>query len=307
MKKINLLLCLLFTLVLTGCGEKPEAIDYSSIKVPSDMAPALHEYNFKFKAEEFARMDGALEALPVVEQYAMSILHIQQKDVGNAVKFTDAPINNLINKQDDIVISTRPTEEEQQQAKAVGIELENTPVFNDAFVFITGKYNKINGLSSEQIKRIYSGEIKNWKDVGGFDSRIYLQSSNDENLKNIMTVFMTGKKKIISATKEQYSFGADSKLTGVTASDLTGVNSIAYTSYSKFNQSLIKDDMKMLTIDGIAPTADNIKSKKYPQTIEYFAITRMGEEPDSLGYRLRAFALCPAAQKIATTLGFIGI
>lgn len=306
MKKIKTFLMLSFMLVLTGCGAQKEVIDYSAIQVPADMNSAVHEYSFNFKADEFARIDGAVEVLPIVESYVSQVLKISEKDAGKAIKFSENPIKSLVEKQKDIVISTKPTAQELEQAKATGIDLQVTPVFHDALIFVTGKYNKVDELSSNQLQQIFSGEKKNWKDVGGFDSKIFVNLPNNTSLKNKMTTFMQNKKQIDS-TKEHYDFDANSKLSGTITSHLTGVNSVTYSYLSAFNQSLVKDDMKVLKLDGVQPNAENIKTAKYPQIVEYFAITRRGEEVDSLGYRLRAFALTASAQALVTSLGFIGI
>ena len=57
-------------------------------------------------------------------------------------------------------------------AKEKGVELEIVPIVKDAFVFFVNTENPVESLTLEQIQGIYTGNIKNWKDVGGDNERI---------------------------------------------------------------------------------------------------------------------------------------
>ena len=72
----------------------------------------------------------------------------------------------LINGEVDLIVVTEPSEEELKLAKEKGIELEVIPVVKEGFVFYVNRDNKVDNLSVEQIQKIYTGEIKNWKEVG---------------------------------------------------------------------------------------------------------------------------------------------
>ena len=85
---------------------------------------------------------------------------------------TDPAYTKLINKKVDLIVVTEPSKEEMQRAKNAGVELNVTPVVNEGFVFYTNEKNSVNNLTLDQIRKIYTGEITNWKEVVGKDSKI---------------------------------------------------------------------------------------------------------------------------------------
>ena len=75
-------------------------------------------------------------------------------------------------KRPDIVLATYPSNEELNMASNAGIELIIKHVCYDSFVFITHRDNPVESLTVEQIQKIYSGNIANWKEVGGDNQSI---------------------------------------------------------------------------------------------------------------------------------------
>ena len=78
----------------------------------------------------------------------------------------------LAERQTDIFFGGYPSEEQIEKATQEGTEFEYTEIGKEAFVFFVHKDNPITNLTTEQIKGIYSGEITNWKEVGGSDEKI---------------------------------------------------------------------------------------------------------------------------------------
>jgi len=75
-------------------------------------------------------------------------------------------------KQPDIIFITSPSEAELNLAQSKGVSLTVRPVCYDSFVFITHIENPVDTLTVEQIRSIYSGQIRNWSEVGGADEEI---------------------------------------------------------------------------------------------------------------------------------------
>jgi phosphate transport system substrate-binding protein len=83
----------------------------------------------------------------------------------------------LINKSTDIADSSRSIkDEEKQQITAKGGTLKEYAVAQDALSVIVNPANPVGELTLEQLKGIYTGRIANWKQVGGADQRIVLNS-----------------------------------------------------------------------------------------------------------------------------------
>ena len=67
----------------------------------------------------------------------------------------------------DIFFGAEPSAEQKKLASDAGKELVYTPIGKEAFVFFVSEDNPVDGLTSEQIRNIYSGNITNWKKLGG--------------------------------------------------------------------------------------------------------------------------------------------
>jgi phosphate transport system substrate-binding protein len=83
-------------------------------------------------------------------------------------------ISALINGTTDICDASRPMKKSEQEKlkqkyNTIGVEI---PVARDGITLYANEGNPVNELSLDQIKAIYLGEIKNWKDVGGSDAKI---------------------------------------------------------------------------------------------------------------------------------------
>ncbi len=88
---------------------------------------------------------------------------------------------SLIDGDNDIIITARDiSRDEQKYADEKGVQLLSHPVAKDAFVFIVNPNNPVRNLTVEQIQKIYTGEIRNWKEVGGNDATIspYVRNPN---------------------------------------------------------------------------------------------------------------------------------
>ena len=80
---------------------------------------------------------------------------------------------SLIDGEDDLIITARGvSRDEQKYADEKGVALTSYPIAKDAFVFIVNPKNPVRNLTIEQIQKIYTGEIRNWKEVGGNDATI---------------------------------------------------------------------------------------------------------------------------------------
>lgn len=87
----------------------------------------------------------------------------------------------MINKSTDIAQSSRNMEQKEiEQAEKNGVEPKAIHVANDGITIIVHPSNPINRITINQLSDIFSGKIKNWKQVGGRDNKI-VALSRDRN------------------------------------------------------------------------------------------------------------------------------
>jgi hypothetical protein len=142
-------------------------------------------------------------------------------------------------------------------AKDKGIELEIVPIVKEAFVFFVNKQNPVENLTLSQIQNIYSGNIKNWKEVGGADNKIkaFQRPENSGSQSGMLELVMKGKKMMEPTTEIISQSMAD--IIDVISDYDNGANAIGYSYYYYASTMYSSDTMKLLSVNGIEPSYEN--------------------------------------------------
>ena len=191
----------------------------------------------------------------------------------------------------DIGLSSRYLKDNE---KAEG--LKETILAIDGIAVIVHSSNVANDLTLEQISAIFKGEITNWKDVGGSDGEIVLigreeNSGTRDGFESITDTVGTGKYR-----QELTSNGA--VLTAVAENP----NAIGYVSLSS-----VKDTVKAIRVNGIAPSEATIKDGSYAVQRPFVLVTKGGVELSETAQAFFDFATSPAANEIITAAGVVPI
>ena len=223
---------------------------------------------------------------------------------------TAAAFENLIDGYADIVFLMGVSDEQRAIADAKGLDLVLTPIGGEAFVFFVNRRNSISNLSSDDIRRIYSGEVTNWKDVGGANNAIKAYQRSDESgsqtmLKQIMgdvTLVPAPLNEIFSTMMGIYERVADYK---------NYKNSLGYSFLYYIRDMIGENIVKFLSIDGITPSSENIANGSYPFTNSIYAVTvrQRGEllNPDRAEniIELLEWILSPQGQYLVEATGYV--
>ena len=203
-----------------------------------------------------------------------------------------------------LIFVTPPSDEEKQLAKNWNVELDLTPMAKDGFVFITHKNNPVDSLTVEQIQDIYMGIITNWNQVGGEDLEIkaYQREENSGSQTAMEQMVMQGKT-IQSPIGVKVHFGMG-RLVDAVAEYENGPASIGYSYYYYINNLYKNENIKVIKINGTAPTNDNLISGAYPFSTNYFAVIRGDEPEDSPARKLRDFLITPQGQNLIAMAGY---
>lgn len=188
----------------------------------------------------------------------------------------------------DIGLSSRGLKEEEKAS------LTETVVALDGIAVIVNPANPIDDLSVEQIARIYTGQITNWKDVGGHDLEISLIGR--EAGSGTRDGFET-----ITDTKEQCQYRQELTSTGDVITTVSGnPSAIGYASFSA-----VKDSVKALTVDGVAPSEAAVLDGSYPIQRPFVLATRTGQPLSEAAQAFFDFITSPAANDIITAAGAV--
>ena len=257
--------------------------------------------------ENLPRLDGAAAVFPVYSAFVNATYP-------NTTKLNDGVFeyNNtvrgyslLAQKETDIFFGGYPLEEQIDFARENNTEFEYTEIAKEAFVFFVHKDNPIESLTTEEIKKIYSGEITNWKDVGGRDEEIVAFQRNEGSGSQSMLIrFMDGTP-IMKAPTEQ----VNDLMSGIIdqVSDYKNkTNSIGF-SFRYYMEGIIKNpNVKILKIDGIEPNIENIREEKYPITGALYAVTYKDNNNENV-QKLLDWILSSEGQEIIEKTGYAGI
>ena len=215
--------------------------------------------NKETKYEEEIKIDASLATQPLTDALIKNLTNFNiTKEYTN----TDPAYTKLINKEVDLIVVTEPSSDELKRAKDKNVELEVTPLVNEAFVFFTNINNQVDSLTLEEIQKIYTGEITNWKEVKGRDAKIiaYQRPENSGSQTGMLSLVMRGKK-MKEPTEKEYIETMMGIIDYVSSYE-NGLDAIGYSYYYYANTMYKNDDMKLLGVNGIKPNNETIKRTK---------------------------------------------
>ena len=159
--------------------------------------------------------------------------------------FTD-----VVDGSTDLFFTAHPNAEQMQYAEEQGVELEIVPIGMEAFVFFVNADSPVEDLTTDQIRAIYRNEITNWNEVGGPNRMI----------NPVTRVTGSGSQSMMDRFME------DNMLTRRNPLSIFG-GSIGY-SFRYYLTGLVGNDgVKMLSVNGVIPDAENIRNGTYPEVI----------------------------------------
>ena len=219
-------------------------------------------------------LDGATALYPIYSAFAQAIYPqdtYSPYDSKVICATTPYAYENLLNKTSDIIFVGGPSEKQKKMFSDAGEELVYTPIGKEGFVFFVNKDNPVTSLTSQQIKDIYSGKITNWKEVGGKDSEIRaFQRPEGSGSQSAMLRFMGN-----TPLKEPITEDVPEGMGGIisqTADYQNRENAIGYSFRFYASEMASNDKIRLLEIDGVAPTKENIQNGTYPSS-SFYAIT----------------------------------
>lgn len=266
-----------------------------------------------FTEENYPVVDGSTATIPLSEAFKAEFLGKDIKDVMVNHNKTHSAYVNLINGDADLILVTYPSEDEFKLAKDNNVELEIIPVVNEAFVFFTSVDNPIEGLTLEQIQKIYTGEIKNWSEVGGNDAEIdaYQRPVNSGSQTGMLNLVMNGLG-LMEPPKEDV-YAEMGEIVSAVASVENGKNSIGYSYYyyATTMYDIIDSDtagrIDLLAVNGVEPTNESIKNGSYPIRTNYYIVINKNEPEDGDVRKLVNAMLLERGQKAAEAIGYVGM
>ena len=261
--------------------------------------------------DNLPRIDGAAAFFPVYSAYVNAVypdsidLSLISDDNVFLYNNTSRGYSILAQKKSDIFFGVYPSEDQLYYAEHFGTEFVFTPIGDEAFVFFTHKDNPVDNLTIEQVKAIYSGEITNWKEVGGNNVPIKAYQRNSGSGSQSMMERFMGDTPLMIPPKHQVQDLMSGIIDKVT--DYQNRHSAIGFSYRYYLTGIMSNpDVKLLKIEGVAPTNENIRNRSYPIRTPIYAVTYEGQENENVQIFLD-WVLGPQGQELLEKSGYVSL
>lgn len=247
--------------------------------------------------ENLPVVDGAAALYPVFSAFVNAV-YPQDSVVFDGENFTPESslqytntlraYKSVVDGGADIIFCAEPSAEQLEYADKQGVELDFIPIGHEAFVFIVNNDNPVENLTVEQIRGIYSGKYRNWKDVGGDNTAIDpVQRIEGSGSQSVMMSFMDG----IPMKKNLFGFMG---------------RAVGFSFRYYVSEIVGNGGVKMLSVNGVYPDKENISFGQYPITVDFYAVYRK-DNPNSNVKLLIDWILSDDGQEIVEKSGYIPI
>ncbi|MEO0107731.1 MAG: phosphate ABC transporter substrate-binding protein [candidate division WOR-3 bacterium] len=170
----------------------------------------------------------------------------------------------------------------------------------DGIVAIVNKSNPIHGLTTEQVRAIFSGEVKSWAEVGGNPRPIVVVTREDGSgtRASFEEKVMTGEHDVpLAFAADALVQDSNGAVREIVASDPAAIGYISF--------GLVDERVRALAIDGVNPTDSTISSGRYPITRRFLFLTR--SECDSVAREFIRYVLSPEGQQVLRDEGLVSV
>lgn len=213
-------------------------------------------------------------------------------------------LNLVDGTRDLILVASDPSEDERAYAASKGVTLEWQAVALDALVFLVNQENPLDGLTTEQIRRIYMAEVADWGEVGGPEGPInpYARPRNSGSQELMQELVM--QELVMPEWPEDMIISGMGGLVDMIKGD---PDALGYSVYYYVTYQYSIGGMKLLAVDGVAPTPETLADGSYPHVAPVWVVTRADLDPTSLAAGMRDWLVAAGGQRIVAKSGYVPV
>ncbi|WP_252504230.1 phosphate ABC transporter substrate-binding protein [Sporosarcina sp. Marseille-Q4943] len=262
-------------IVLTACGGNAEEGSKSS----NDSATTI-------------AISGSTSVGPLAEKLAFKYeekndVKIEINQIGSS-----AGITNAINGVSEIGMASRDLKQEEIESG-----LNEIVIAYDGIVVVTHPTNKVRDLTLEQVKKIFTGEVTNWKEVGGDDMEIVVVSREDgsgsrDAFQEIVD-FSSGQ-----LVRNAIIASGNGNIKTTVAMNKHAVGFISF--------EYVDESISTVDINGVEATAENVLQQTYKLSRPFLFVAKE-ENLTEAGQQFIDFILSPDGQDVVSETGAIPV
>ena len=268
--------------LLAGCGSNGNAPASSA----ASSAPSGGELTGSVATDGSTSMKSVIGALGESFQNANSGVTFTYNPTGSG-----SGIQAVSEGRCDIGLSSRALKDDEKSSG-----LKETIVALDGIAIIVSPEDPVSDLDVDTIAKIYTGEITNWKDVGGSDAEIVLIGREAGSGTRDGFESITGTKDACQYRQELTSTG------DVITTVSQNPNAIGYASLAA-----VSDKVKTLTVGGVTPTEDTVKDGSYVIQRPFVLVTKDGAQLSPAAQLFFDYATSADAAEIISKAGAVPV
>jgi len=256
--------------------------------------------------EDLPVLDGAMAIYPIYAAFAEAVYDesaFSQEDV--LCTNTPSAYKAIIAGERDVIFVAGASEQQRIAAEMAGVELRFTPIGREAFVFLVGQENPIENITYQQIRNIYSGKTANWQTLGWADGGriIAFQRPEGSGSQTGLQVIMDELPLQVPQPLPDISIIGTNSLLKQVSVRWQGVQPALGYSYRYYATTMYANpDAKLLSINGVEPSIENIQNGSYPFVADFYAVTN--GEPEGNTKLLIEWILSEQGQEIIEKTGY---
>ena len=278
-KTIALILTALLALSLVACGSESKTDDTKTDDQPAALTGTV-------STDGSTSMEKVIGALSESFMAQNSGVTVNYNPTGSGSGITAVQEGTC-----DIGLSSRALKDEEKSAG-----LKETVLAYDGIAIIVHPDNPVSDLSVEQLAKLYTGEITNWKDVGGNDAEVVLIGR--EAASGTRDGFES-----ITGTKDKCQYRQELTSTGdVITAVSQNPDAIGYASLAS-----VKDSVKALNVDGVTPGEATVKDGSYKVQRPFVLVTMEGKELSPAAQAFFDYAVSSDAASIIAKAGAVAV
>ena len=215
-------------------------------------------------------------------------------------------------RPEHIAFAAAPSQAQLDAAAEAGMEYHLTPIGREAFVFFVNSRNPVTELTVDEIQGIYTGEITNWREVGGEDQSIRpFQRAEDSGSQSALERLMDGLPLVEPELEDRV--GTMGGIIQEVASYRNYRNAIGFSFRFYATEMVESGDIRLLALDGVEPTRETIRDESYPITETFYAVTAapVGEPPlqerDPTAAAFLDWILSDQGQQLIEQTGYVAL
>lgn len=199
----------------------------------------------------------------------------------------------LANRTAQIGMSSRKVKEDERTfCRTKGVYIKEHAICHDMLVVLVNKNSPLSNLTKAQVAKIFTGQIKDWSEIGGAPGKIsiYTRNTSSGTYKDWQKLAMAGRDYPATSLK----MAGNEQIAQEVAKNKNGIGYVGL-AYSKTAGT------KALSIEGVAPEPENAKKYAYARLCYLYA----PDKPTPEAQQFLDFIKSSAGQEIVERVGFI--